>query len=372
MKILQIITHLELGGAQKATFNLFSWLKSRNYQVSLLSSREGILYPEFREQLNTSFKELRFLRREINIFFDLIAFFSLFIFIKENKFDIVHTHTSKAGIIGRWAAFFCFKPKVVHTVHGFAFHEHQNPIPKHLYIFLERLTARITDKIIAVSEEVRDKGLRYKIGQLSQYAVVYELVDIKGKKIAVQNKQRFKVGMIAALKPQKAPQDFVKAAFILSQKRKDLEFILVGDGRLRPEIEKLVQRFRLSGNFKILGWRKDVEQILPQLDVLVLSSIFEGQPHIVIEGLAYGLAMVATRVDGVKDLIRDGKNGLLVEPRKPREIALAVEKLLDDQELREKISFSAYEYFCQEKKLDYFSNLAKIESIYKEIGNETV
>lgn len=368
MKVLQIITELQLGGAQKATLNLAQWLKSKNYDLILISSARGILVQEAKHILGVRFKELKFLKRNINPIYDLIAFFSLYIFIKDNKFDIVHTHSSKAGILGRWAAYFCFYPKIIHTAHGFAFHDYQNWVVKRFYILFEKITAVISNKIIAVSEEVKAKGLKHKIGSTNKYAVVYELVDIKSYSTKLTSKNKnFKIGMVGALKYQKAPQDFVKAAWILNKNRDDLKFLLVGNGKLKSDLEKLVKKYNLVNNFKFLGWRRDIEKIMSEFDILVLPSLFEGQPHVIIEALALGIPVVASDVDGIKDLIKDGENGFLVKPHSPYQIADKVNKLLNDKQLRAKVARNAQRYFFHEKKLDYLSNLDKIEQIYCEV-----
>jgi len=375
MKILQVITNLELGGAQKATLNLSEWLMERGHDVVVVSSSKGGLYRRVKEIFGRRFKEIRFLEREINPIYDLIAFFSLFIFILENKFDLVHTHTSKAGILGRWAAFFALRTRNIHTVHGFAFHDYQNKIVKSIFVILERATAVITDRIIAVSESVKNKGLRYGIADENKYSVIYELVDVSGysdggfmlRENRSYQKTFFRIGMVAALKPQKNPQDFIKLAAIMMKKRKNLEFLLIGDGVLRNRLNKMVEKYSIKENFKILGWREDAYELMKSFDILVLTSLFEGQPHVIIEAMSLGIPIVATKVDGIKDIVINGSNGFLFPPKKPYQMARCIENILDKDEVKKALSSNARNYFREEKKMDYMHNLGRIESIYQEI-----
>jgi glycosyltransferase involved in cell wall biosynthesis len=370
VKILQLITHLELGGAQKATLNLSGWLKSQGYQVVLGCSDKGLLIKEAKNLLGEHFKRFRFLTREINPVYDLIALFAIFIYIREEKFDLIHTHTSKAGFLGRWAAFFA-GVKAVHTVHGFAFHDYQNPVTKWLYILLERITAVVTTKIIAVSEQVKIKGLRYKIGKDCKYEVVYELVRFPPVKAAVEkNSSSRVVGMVAALKPQKNPWDFIMLAKKLSLNYPDLEFHILGDGRLASKLKKMTTRLGIEERVKFWGWREEGWKYLLNFYVLVLTSLFEGQPHVVIEAMAMGIPVVAYGVDGVNDVVRDGITGFIVPPRDLTRLIKKVESLLNDDKLREKISIQAFEFVHREKKLNYLDNLSRIEIIYKEVKDE--
>ncbi len=367
------MTHLEIGGAQKATINLCSGLFERNHEVFLLSSyKDNFLSVEINKLLGSKFKKLNFLKREINPIFDLLSFFSLYIYIKENKFDIVHTHMSKAGILGRWAAFLAFGPSIVHTVHGFAFHDFQNFITRKICIFIEKTTACITDKIIAVSEAVIEKGLRYGIGNKRKYVLIYEILELEKNRTAlILDKKNTRIGMIAALKQQKSPEDFVKTAYILNRRRKNIEFYLIGDGRLRGKIEKMIADFDLEANFKVLGWRQDAYAIMGGFDVLVLTSIFEGQPHVLIEAFSLKIPVVATAVDGVVDLIKNDETGFLVPVHSPQKLAECIEKIIDDESIREKISQNAYDFYVKEKKMDYNFNLDRIISIYKELYCDT-
>ncbi len=349
---------------------LSSYLKLQGHHVILGSGPRGLLTKDATKIMGGNFKIFRFLIREINPLFDLIAFFTLFIYIREQKFEIVHTHISKAGFLGRWAAFFA-GVKSVHTVHGFAFHDYQNPVVKWVYIILEKITARITSRIIAVSEKVKDKGLNYGIGNTNKYEVVYELVQLPPVRIrSLKNTSPQVIGMIAALKPQKNPCDFIKLAKIISRRYPQLQFHIVGDGKLGKKMKKMVSSWEIEDRVKFWGWQIEGWKFMINFDIMVLTSLFEGQPHVIIEAMALGIPVVAYGVDGVSDIIKDGINGFTVSPRNLCALIEKVELLLNDFSLREKISTNAYNWVRKEKKLDCIYNLGRIEEIYMEVENE--
>jgi glycosyltransferase involved in cell wall biosynthesis len=367
MKIIHIITHLELGGAQKTTLNMMKALKKSGYKVTLLSSRQGLLYQEAKKEFGKELRAIWSLRREINPVFDFISFFKIYFYLKENKFDIVHTHSSKAGILGRWAAKIAGVKKVFHTIHGFGFHESQFFLLRKFYVYLEKFTAGITTTLIAVAPEIVKKGLKNKIGKPHQYKVIPEIVFIPQSdkpEILSKYNPKIKIGMVACLKPQKAPLDFIKSARYLLKEQKNFEFTLIGDGHLRKKVEAYLRDNIFFNNFKLLGWRKDAYNLMKEWDIVVLTSRWEGLPHVIIEAMSLGKAIIATAVDGVKNIIRDKENGLLVSPQNPYQLAEKILLLANDDKLREKLSLNAYEDYKNNILFNPKVNLRKIEEIY--------
>ena len=321
-KVLHIITKLELGGAQKSTLDILRNLDRAKYRIFLVSS-DGLLADDAGKINGLEVRLLSSLIRQINPIFDLKALIDLYRFIKENEIDIVHTHGSKAGIIGRWAAYFAGVPIILHTIHGWEFHERQNRLIKWLFIGLERLTAKITTKLIAVCHADIEKGLNYNIGARDKYRLVYYGIDYEAFKDVSLNsmikrnslglkEDALIIGMIACFKPQKAHADFIKAASLIIKEIPNVKFLLVGDGVLRPKIVRQIRSLGLRDRFVLTGWRRDIPQILPVLDMIVLSSHWEGLPIVLLESMAAGLPVVATNVGGVSEIIQDGNTGFLV------------------------------------------------------------
>lgn len=343
-KIIHIITQLELGGAQRNVLDILRNLDRNRYSLCLVSSNQGILIKEAQDIPETSTILLSSLKRSINPFADLISLLKLISLFKKEKVSLVHTHSSKAGILGRWAARLAGVPFIVHTVHGWSFHNRLNFLAKSFYTFLERITAKFTDKLIAVSRSDIQKGLNNRIATEDKYALIrYGIakdaflnchIDIEQKKKELGlNEGSPVVGMVACFKPQKCPQDFIRAASLVIKQRPQTQFLLVGDGRLRKEIERLIEGFSLKEKVILTGWRRDIPEILSCLDILVLSSLWEGMPLVFLEAMCRKLPIVAYQADGVGEVIRDGVNGFLVRPQDYAGLACRINDLLEDKVL---------------------------------------
>jgi len=345
IRVCHIITKLELGGAQKNTLYTVSHLDSSKFETFLISGEEGILDFEAMEKLGERVIFVREMKRSINPLFDLIALIKLTIVLKKIKPHIIHTHSSKAGILGRWAGFFAGVKVRIHTIHGFGFSPfHSLPI-RWLFIFLERITSLVTTYFICVSENNLKEGIRWGIIKEGKAEIIRSGVEIEkfmNANVEVEKKKRELgipldkkiIGMVACFKPQKAPLDFVRIARILKDKRDDLHFVMIGDGELRERIEEEILRLGLKDNFSILGWRKDVEEIFKIVDLFVLTSLWEGLPQVIPQAYASGVPMVVTDVDGNREFVEDGVNGFTFKPHDLQRAVEGIEKLLDNYELR--------------------------------------
>ncbi len=352
MRVCHIITKPELGGAQLSTLNILSYLSSENHEISLVTSGKGPLLDDFKRLKDVKIVTLDCLKRAINPILDIYAFIRIYHIYRCYKYDIVHTHSSKAGIIGRLAAGLAKIPSVYHTVHGWSFNDFQNPVRKKLFILLERLAAVFTTKIICVSESDIKKGLRCNIAprekfKLVKYGIPLEKfktisadINVKKKEIAIVTDGPV-VGMIACLKPQKAPLDYIRAAEIVFKKIPDVNFLLIGDGVMREQCVSFLKKTGLNGNFILTGWRRDIPELLDILDVLVLSSKWEGMPISLIEALCKGKPVVATDTGGTAELIKDGVNGYTVKPGAYAEIADRLIKIIGDRKLFRNLSKNA-------------------------------
>ena len=293
------------------------------------------------------------LERPINPLKDFLAFIEIYRFIRKNNIVIVHTHSSKAGILGRWAAKFAGVKKIIHTAHGWSFNDYQNFFFRNLFLWLERITGRITDKLIVVSEYDKQKGLARGIGKedkymLIRYGIKYE--DFTGKEMSPIKKELgigqgdLLVGNISCFKPQKCLVDFIKLAFLLDKAVPQVKFLLVGDGRQRRRIEKLVDALSLRNKLILTGWRKDIPQLLAAMDVFVLTSLWEGLPICVLEAMASARPVVATDTGGIREIISEGRTGFLVPCRSMEEMSQKVAFLLKGPRLREEIGKNSQVY----------------------------
>jgi glycosyltransferase involved in cell wall biosynthesis len=287
--------------------------------------------------------------REISPGRDLLAFLELRrLFLKE-KPAVVHTHSSKAGILGRLAAWVAGVPVIVHTFHGFGFHEGQSWLKKWFYVLAERLTGALATALVFVSRENEFYAKGYGLGKPESYVLIRSGVklgdfpahcDVAEKKKSLGLKPETRLVLsVGNFKPQKNPEDFLAAAKIVAQSQPDAAFVFVGDGPLRGEIEAGVGE--LKPRFLLPGWRRDVPELMAASDMFVLTSLWEGLPRALVEAMKSGVVPVCYATDGVKDLIRSGENGILVPQRDAAALAQRVKDLLKDDALRKKMGAAA-------------------------------
>jgi glycosyltransferase involved in cell wall biosynthesis len=346
IKILQVITLSAFpgisplgGGAQAVVRLLLDNLDKEEFDVSLAVGNEGFLT---RVATCDGVKVIVFpeLVREISPFNDCLALIKLWKFFRKERFDLVHTHSSKAGIIGRVAAKLAGVPVVVHTVHGFPFHDFNGSLQNRFYEMLERFAAKMTDHLICVSEKDRIKALQEGLMSEDDITTIPPGIDLRKYDLNVRANLKEKefqfapsdqvVGMIARLDKQKAPKDFVLAAERVLSQLKQVKFILVGDGELWPFVTELVKAKNLSSNFVLAGSRTDIPELLASMDIYVLPSLWEGLSISLLEAMAMGKAVVATDIPGTREVVDNGVNGVLVPPSNPEALGNAILSLLRD------------------------------------------
>ena len=354
IKVVHIITMLEMGGAQGNTLFTVTHLDRNRFDVGLIAGPGGIL-----DEQASSIKDIHLnfvpaLGRPVHPIKDFLAFVALTKILRKEKPDIVHTHSSKAGILGRMAAQAAGVPKVIHSIHGFGFNPYQKFPVRWLYIFLEKLMARFSNVLIAVSEQNIATGLRFGIGSEKLYTLIRSGVDVQKIRTAVNGtdagvlREELKVPSEAKVvlcagpfKLQKDPVAFVECAAKVARKVPNVRFLWSGDGELRPQVEDKVRELRLENVIKLLGWRNDIPALLKACDIFILTSLWEGLPRAGVEALIAGKPVVAFSVDGVPEIVKDGRNGFVLPPGHHAEFAERVIQLLEDQELYSRFSEEA-------------------------------
>lgn len=351
--LLYVITKLELGGAQKQLLSLIGRLNKDKFRLFLLTAKEGLLLPEALSISGLTVKKSRWLERPINPLKDLLALIETYRFIKHNNIEIVHTHSSKAGILGRLAAKLAGAKIIAHTVHGWSFNDTQSKFRQWFFIYLERIIAQFSDKLIVVSQHDKLKGLNNRIGREGKYRVIRYGIDYAEfnniNDSAIREELGIKredpvVGMISCFKPQKCPQDFIKLAFLIKQSMPNIKFLLVGDGALRPDIEKLINQLNLKQQVILTGWRRDISRILSAADAFVLTSLWEGLPICVLEAMAASRPVIATDTGGIAEVISEGKTGFLVSRSDIKIMSEKLVLLLRDYDLRLQIGRNAKDF----------------------------
>jgi glycosyltransferase involved in cell wall biosynthesis len=258
---------------------------------------------------------------------------------RAGRYDVVHTHSAKAGALGRLAAHRAEVPMIVHTYHGFPFHEFQHPLRKAAYIGLERRLARITDAVLAIGSGVATEALRRGLATPSTLRTIAPVVEAITVPKTDQSRaaaraalgiddETFVVGTVGRIDYQKAPEHLIAA--IANLRHRDAMAVWIGSGPGLAEASELVRRAGLVDRFVFAGERSDVAALLPAFDVFAMASRYEGLPCAVVEAMRCGVPVVATAVNSVPDLVVPGESGVLVPPGRPELLAAAIDGVLDD------------------------------------------
>ena len=348
IRVLRVIARLNVGGPAVHATLLTERLDPARYDSLLIAGtedpREGN-YLRLRNRSVPGLTVLPELGREIRGWLDLRALLHLVRLMREYRPHIVHTHTAKAGTLGRVAARLARVPVVVHTYHGHVFHGYFSLTKTRSFLAIERWLAKHTDRLLTVSETVRQNLLSLGIGTPERLIVVPLGLDLDRFLVCESSRGQLRaelgmdpeallVGIVARLVPIKRHECFLRAAAAVARRYPGCQFLVVGDGERRTELERLVRQLALKGQVHFLGWRQDLERIYADLDLVALTSANEGSPVSLIEAMASGRPVVATRVGGVPDLVEDGVTGLLVPPEDPAALVEAIGALLADPERR--------------------------------------
>ena len=348
----------------------------RGHQVTLITGvetgPEGSLLERARQE-PFRLVELPCLVREIRPLKDLWAFWQLYRLMGEG-YEVVHTHTSKAGLLGRAAAALRGIPVIVHTPHGHVFHGYFSPRKERLFIWLERLFGWPSDCLIMLTTGDLKDHLEARIAPSRKFAVVPSGVDLSHFSPESRNPEemglpgnRLLVGTVLRLVPVKGIFDLLEAFQIVQGSRPDAFLAIAGDGPLRQELIDRAHQLGLAEHVRFLGHVDPVGPFLQTLDLFVLPSHNEGMGRAVVEAMACQLPVVATRIGGLPDLVQEGENGFLVSPRNPQELASGIVQALADPEQRQRMGRAALQraqLFSGEVMFD------RLEAIYREMARQ--
>jgi len=360
-KVVHIITRLDMGGSAQNTLLTALHHDSRHYNVWLIkgSTLESAMTKAetklVEDQLETAKKQgikiidVPSLVRRISPINDLRALVSLFRLMRKLEPHIVHTHTSKAGILGRLAAWLARVPTIIHTPHGHVFYGHFGRLLSRIFLQVEKLLGRITHHQIALTPEESNDYLNLGVAKSNNISVIHSGVDLNCfKRSATESNPKrnelgipsdyLVVGYVGWLIPIKGVTYLVNAMAEVVQRHPNSLLLLVGKGDEKGEEEtklsKQVENLGIADNVRFLGWRPDVDEIMSCFDIFVLPSLNEGMGRVLVEAMATGLPIVASSVGGIPDLVKDGENGLLVPPANAGALEQAISDLLSDKSRR--------------------------------------
>jgi glycosyltransferase involved in cell wall biosynthesis len=318
--------------------------------------------------------EIPMLVRSVHPFLDLAALSSLVRLIRRERPDIVHTHTSKAGIVGRLAARFAHAPAVVHTPHGHVYYGHFGRVRSDLFLLLERLFARWTDRFIALTEAERDEHVARRVGQAGRFAVVPSGIDLaryRQARALPKRPERFDcpsdaviVGSVGWLTFVKGHHILIEALARLRAAHPAVHVVLVGTGDRRGALQALAERHAVAERVHFLGHRHDIPDCLASMDVFVLPSLNEGMGRALVEAMAAGRPVIASRVGGIPAVITHQKTGLLVPVGDAPALAAAIASLLASPHRMKDLAAAGADTIDERFGID--GMVRRIDDVYRE------
>jgi len=374
--VAHVITRLIVGGAQENTLaTMIGHARTGAFDAELLVGPtygpEGSLVGEAR-RAGIVMRRVPALLREINPPADAVALFHLATILFRGRFDIVHTHSSKAGILGRVAARIARVPIVIHTAHGWAFSDERATFRRG-FVHAERWCAALTDAFIAVSAEDVLSASRLGIGRPEQYTIIRSGIDLARfsrpardpadvrRELGIPDAARV-MGSVMRLSPQKNPLALVETLSSLCEEFPDLVLVIVGDGPLRAEVQSLAATRGLAGRVILPGLRSDVPDLLGLFEIFVFSSWFEGLPRVVPQAMAAGLAVVSTDSGGVREAVSEGITGYVVARGDGAALTSRVRELLRDPERARAMGARGREHAVE---FDVARMVMSIEDVYR-------
>lgn len=341
IKILYILEATS-GGTQKHVIDIAKKIDKSEFQIDIVySTRRN---KNFVPVTNGIFHETYGLPiSRSGSFSDIANILRIWKIIKQNKYDIVHCHSTKAGFVGRLAAFISNHPNVVYSPHGFMFCDTRIQLRRLLYLYLEKYLGYITNKIIAVSGSERELALQHNIVPSKKIITLYNSIDPsdyddynyinKVPEKMLQKNSEIILGTVGRLYYQKDPITLIKSFKIINDSFPNTKLVFVGDGPLLDKCQRLINEFNLQDKIKLEGFQKNSKDFYKIFDIFILSSHYEGLPYALLEAMIMGIPSVGTDVVGIKDLIINGETGYLVKEEDHVSLAKAVISLLENPAL---------------------------------------
>src|SRR5712692_3676234 len=387
--VIHIITRLDRGGSARNTFLTVLGHDRKRFRVRLVYGRSMPLMAEEAALMKVDLKLLSqagvgvfeepTLVRDVRPILDAWAMLALWRLLRRERPAIVHTHTSKAGVVGRLAAWLARVPIVIHTPHGHIFYGYYGGVASAIIRLLERLLAKISDRIVTLTDRGAEKHVQYKIAGPEKFVTIHSGIDlayfrsvhvdpaVKRKELGLPPDGAI-VGTVGRLVPIKGLEWLLKAAPRVLAEFPQACFVIIGEGPLLGELKELTSRLGIGLRVMFLGAREDVPECLATLDLFVLPSLNEGMGRVLLEAMAVGCPVVATRVGGIPDIVADGTNGLLVPPRDERARGEAILTLLRDRSRRAAYGEAARRHV--DGRFDIETMVRNIERLYDEVWRE--
>jgi len=382
VRVLHVITRLDRGGSAENTLLTVARMDSGRFHTTLaFGATRGERSPTeaLARERDVCFVEIPHLVRPIRPLRDGLALWSLWRLVRRGGFDIVHTHTSKAGILGRVAAWLARVPIIVHTPHGHVFYGYHGPAMSRVFIWLERWAARLTDRIIALTAADAEDHVRLGVAGAEHFAVIHSGVDFSSSGRIPTSREEIRaelgleagvlvIGTLGRLTAIKGHTDLLRAFVEVRRQLGDARLVVVGDGEERGALTGLSEELGLGEHVRFAGWHDDVFGALSALDIFAFPSLNEGMGKALVEAMYMGLPCVATRVGGIPEIIEDEENGLLVPPQRPDLLAASLLRVADDPDLASRLGSAAAR---RARAYSVERMIEDIEALYEELLNQS-
>lgn len=379
IKVLYVHTLPVISGSSAIVLLTMRGLPKAEYEPHLATASDGP-FTEQARGFGFMVHQIPHMQNPINPWKDLLAVIELVHLMKRERVDIVHSCNSRAGILARVSAKIAGVRGVVHSVMGYAFLYEVPPITKWFYIVIERIAAHLCHKLIFISLPMMKWGKRYNMATQKKAVLIYSGIDEKGFDIKIdicKKKKEFGikpdelvVGLVSKLWEGKGHIDFLNAAKVVLDSGIKAKFMLIGEGYLRERLEKYAKKIGIDEECIFTGFRKDIPDITSILDISVLPSHWEGMGRVLLEAIYLGKPIVATRVGGIPDIVKENKNGFLVRVGDVRGLAERILQLLKDGDLRERMGSWGRSHFREEWTSRWMCQ--QIESVYREVVYGTI
>jgi glycosyltransferase involved in cell wall biosynthesis len=377
IRVLHVITRLDPGGSTINTLETVARLDRLVYDVELVAGRTVDPLGEvadFIDQHNLYCSYIDELVRDVHLLKDVIAFFRLCGVIRHGNYDIVHTHSSKAGIIGRWAAWVCGVKKIVHTPHGHIFYGYFPKPLTQVFLWIERLSAKITTALIALTDKGIEEHVALGVGRRAQWTAIPSGIDLSVFRTSSEERlqARDEFGLqenafvflsAARLETIKNAQVLIAAFGLLAHEHPQARLIFVGDGPQRGDLCVQAKHSGAAGQVYFIGFRKDVARLLNAGDVFVMASMNEGMGRSVLEAMATGLPVIVSRTGGLPAIVSDGVEGFLIDPKDIRAWSEAMRQMIISFDLRQRMAIAAKARVSAEFTVE--TMVQKIEEVYR-------
>ncbi len=364
-RVLFIITQSEFGGAQRFLYELVTRLDKEEYEI--LIAADSLKESEFinsLEQKGIKTKRFNFLKREINPLFDLLGIIEIIKLINNFKPHYLHLNSSKAGVLGSIAGSLFKNLKIIYRIGGWSFNDPGPLWKKKIFIAAERITAKLKDIIVVNNKNDFEQALKLNIKPRQNLKLIYNGIDPLKTEFLDKEEARlhlfkklskdhgkifqaeFLIGTVANFYETKGLTYLIDAVHLLNKSKlqnPNYKIILIGDGTEREKLESKIKNYGLEQDIILTGQIPEAYKYKKAFDLFVLPSVKEGMPWVVLEAMAAKLPIIATKVGALPEIIEDGKNGILVEPKNPSNLAQAINYVLQNERIRQELSLEAHQ-----------------------------